>query len=196
MHTTKEEIVLCKQKKKNSNFNRHTSERSYCGRKNAYQKKRKRKLNFKSGKKKTIQCSQSSSEDDFDVAICFDESDISFSEDLNANDYNTKELQTNHFMLCKFSMEKWRIAMYLDVEYEVKFLRKSYWGGFTFPNVADICDVAKSNVVLKLPSPQTSEGTSRAGRQLSFSVDLTRVAESESFGVRGFRKESESESDC
>ena len=61
----------------------------------------------------------------------------------------------------------------VGVEYEVEFLRKSYWGGFTFPNVADICHVAKSDVVLKLPSPQTSEGTSRAGRQLSFSVDLT-----------------------
>ena len=65
------------------------------------------------------------------------------------------------------------ISTSVGVEYEVKFLRKSYWGGFTFHNVADICDVAKSDVVLKLPSPQTSEGTSRAGRQLSFSVDLT-----------------------
>ena len=63
--------------------------------------------------------------------------------------------------------------MYVGEEYKVKFLRKSYWRGFTFPNVADICDVAKSDVVLKLPSPQTSEGTSRAWRQLSFSVDLT-----------------------
>ena len=36
----------------------------------------------------------------------------------------------------------------VGVEYEVKFLRKSYWGGFTFPNVADICDIAKSDVVL------------------------------------------------
>ena len=75
--------------------------------------------------------------------------------------------------------DKMAIAMYVGiitsvgVEYEVKFLRKSYWGGFTFPNVADICEVAKSDVVLKLPSPQTSKGTSRAGRQLSFSVDLT-----------------------
>ena len=59
----------------------------------------------------------------------------------------------------------------VGVEYEVKFLRKSYCGCFTFTNVADICDVAKSDVVLKLPSPQTSEGTLR--RQLSFSVDLT-----------------------
>ena len=61
----------------------------------------------------------------------------------------------------------------VDVEYEVQFLRKSYWGGFTFPNVTDIYDVAKSDVVLKLPTPHTSEGASRAGRQLSFSVDLT-----------------------
>ena len=60
-----------------------------------------------------------------------------------------------------------------SVEYEVKFLRKSYWGGFTFLNVADICDVSKKDVVLKLPSPQTSKGTLRAGRQLLFSVDLT-----------------------
>ena len=179
MHTTKEEILLCKEKKKNSNFNRHTSERSYCGRKNAYRKKRKRKLNLKSAKKKIIQCSRSSSEDNSDVAICFEESDISFSEALNANDYNTKELQTSDFVLCKFSTEKWRIAMYVGiiasvgVEYEVKFPRRSYWGVFAFPNVADICDVAKSDVVLKLPSPQTFKGTSRAGRQLLFSVDLT-----------------------
>ena len=135
-------------------------------------------MNLKSAKKKIIQCLRSSSEDDSDVAICFDESDISFSENLDANDYNTKELQTSDFVLCQFSTEKWRIAMYVGiitsvgVEYEVKFLQKSYWGDFTFPNVADICDVAKSDLVLKLPSPQTSKETSRAGRQLSFSVDL------------------------
>ena len=143
------------------------------------EKKRKKKLNLKNAKKKIIQCSRSSSENDSDVAICFDESDISFSQNLDANHYNTKELQTGNFVLCKFSTEKGRIAMYVGiitsvgVEYEVKFLRKSYWGCFTFPNVADICDVAKSDVVLKLSSPQTSEGTSRAGRQLSFSVNLT-----------------------
>ena len=96
------------------------------------EKKRKKKLNLKSAKKKIIQCSRSSSEDDSDVAICFDESDISFSQDLDANDYNTKELQTGDFVLCKFSTEKGRIAMYVGiitsvgVEYEVKFLRKSY----------------------------------------------------------------------
>ena len=179
MHTTKQEIVLCKKKKKNSNFNRHTSERSYCGKKNTYRKKRKRKLNLKTARKKIIQCSRSSSEDDTDVAICFDESDISFSEDFDANDYNTKELQTSNFVLCKFSSEEGRIAVYVgiitsvSVEYEVKFLRKSCWGCFTFSNVTDICDVAKSDVVIELPSPQTSEETLRARRQLSFSVDLT-----------------------
>ena len=87
------------------------------------EKKRKRKLNLKSAKKKIIQCSRSSNE----IAICFDESDISFSQDLDANDYNTKELQTGDFVLCKFSTEKGRIAMYVGitsvgVEYEVKFL--------------------------------------------------------------------------
>ena len=60
----------------------------------------------------------------------------------------------------------------------------SFWGpliwilpqapNFEYPPlVTDICDVAKSDVVLKLPSPQTSEETLRAKRQLSFSVDLT-----------------------
>ena len=61
----------------------------------------------------------------------------------------------------------------VGVEYEIKFLRKLYWGCFTFPNVADMYDVAKSDVVLKLPSPETSEETLRARRQLSFSVDIT-----------------------
>ena len=65
------------------------------------------------------------------------------------------------------------IIIGVGVEYKVKFLQKSYWGCFTFPNVADICDVAKSDVVLKLPSPQTSEETLRERRQLSFSVILT-----------------------
>ena len=32
----------------------------------------------------------------------------------------------------------------VGVEYEVKFLRKSYWGCFTFPNVADRCDEQKA----------------------------------------------------
>ena len=141
--------------------------------------KKEKEVESKKCKKKIIQCSRSSSEDDSDVAICFDESDISFYDDFDANDYNTKELQTSDFVLCKFFTEKWRIAMYVGiitsvgVEYEVKFLRKSYWGCFTFPNVADIYDVAKSNVVLKLLSPQTSEETLRGRRQLSFSVDLT-----------------------
>ena len=61
----------------------------------------------------------------------------------------------------------------VGVEHEVKFLRKSYWGCFTISNVADICDVAKSDVDIELPSPQNSEETLRARRQLSFSVDLT-----------------------
>ena len=99
-----------KEKKKNSNFNRHTSERTYCGRKNAYRKKEK-EVESKKCKKKIIQCSRSSSEDDSDVAICFDESDISFSENFDANDYNTKVLQNSDFVLCKFFTEKWRIAI-------------------------------------------------------------------------------------
>ena len=76
-----------------------------------------------------IQYSRNSSEDDSDVAICFNESDISFFEDLEANDYNTKELQTSDFVLCKFSTEKWLIAITnVGVEYKVKFLRKLHWG--------------------------------------------------------------------
>ena len=140
--------------------------------------KKEKEVESKKCKKKIIQCSQNSSEDDSDVAICFDESDISFSEEFDANDCNTNELQTSDFVLYKCFTEKWQIAMYVDiitsvgVEYEVKFLRKLYWGCFTFPNVADICAVAKRDVVLKLPSPQTSEETLRARRQLLFSVDL------------------------
>ena len=106
VHTTKEEILLCEEKKKNSNFNRHTSERSYCGRKNAYRKKEEKQMNSKSAKKKIIQCSRSSSEDNSDVALCSVESNINFYEDLDAIDYNTEELQTGNFVLCKFSMEK------------------------------------------------------------------------------------------
>ena len=110
----KGKILMCKEKKKkDSNFNRHTSKRSYCGKKNAYRKKKKRKLNLKSAKKKIIQCSRSSSEDDADVALCSDEPDISFSGDLDAIDYNTEELQTRDFVLCNFSTEKRRIAMYV-----------------------------------------------------------------------------------
>ena len=133
MHTTKEEILLCQEKEKNLNFSRHTSEKSYCGGKNAYRKKKKRKLNLKSAKKK-IQCSRSSSADNYDVAFCSDELDLSFSEDLGPNDYNTEELQTSNFVLCKFSTEKRRIAMYVDiitsvaVEYEDKFSTKIVLG--------------------------------------------------------------------
>ena len=95
-------------------------------------KKKEKEVESKKCKKKIIQFSRSTSEDDSDVAICFDESDISFSEDFDANDYNTKELQTSDFLLCNFFTEKWRIALYVGiitsvgVEYEVKFLQKSY----------------------------------------------------------------------
>ena len=51
----------------------------------------------------------------------------------------------------------------VEEEYKVKFLRRSGWGGFTFPDVVDICNVAKSDVVLKLPCTQSSGGTARAG---------------------------------
>ena len=142
------------------------------------EKKRKRKLNLKSARKRSFNVHEVAVRTTLMLQYAL-MNRISFSEDFDANDYNTKELQTSDFVRCKFFTEKWRIAMYVGiitsvgVEYEVKFLRKSYWVCFTFPNVADICDVAKSDVVLKLPSPQTSEETLRAWRQLSFSVDLT-----------------------
>ena len=67
------------------------------------------------------------------------------------------------------------VGMIDDVgeEFEVNFLRKSGWGGFTFPDVPDICDVAKSDVVLRLPTHQSTGGTSRAKRHLTFSVGLS-----------------------
>ena len=98
------------------------------------EKKKKRKLNLKSAKKKIIQCSRSSSADNYDVAFCSDKLDLSFSEDLVPNDYNTEELQNSDFMLCKFSTEKRRIAMYVGiitsvaVEYEDKFSTKIVLG--------------------------------------------------------------------
>ena len=64
--------------------------------------KKEKEVESKKWKKKIIQCLRSSSEEESDAEICFDESDISFSEDFDANDYNTKELQTSDFVLCKF----------------------------------------------------------------------------------------------
>ena len=105
-----------------------------------------------------------------------DESDVSLTEEIDS--FEAADLQTGDYTLCKFSTEKGRTIMYAGVvtdvgdEYEVKFLRKSGFGGFIFPDVPDICDVAKSDVVLKIPCPLSSGGTSRAGRHLSFPVDL------------------------
>ena len=43
-----------KKRKKKLKFYGHTSEKSYCGRKNAYRKKRKRKLNLRSARKRSF----------------------------------------------------------------------------------------------------------------------------------------------
>ena len=145
--------------------------------------KKRRKLDLSKKKKQFIRKESESNCEEEEALFVSDESDVSVCEDINPNYCDSEDPKIGDFVLCKFPTKKGRTVMYVgridDVgeEFEVNFLRKSRWGGFTFPDVPDICDVIKIDVVLKLPTPQSSGGTSRAKRQLTFPVDLSAYAQ-------------------
>ena len=176
MHSTKKKIIRQKKKAKTQILTDTPVKDAIAAEKMQVGKKR-RKLHFSKKKKQVFQKeSESSCEEALFVS---DESDVSLWEDISLRYCDSEDPKISDFVLCKFPTEKGQTVMHggmiddVGEEFEVNFLRKSGWGSFTFPNVPDICDVAKSDVVQRLPTPQSTSGTSRAKRHLTFSVDLS-----------------------
>ena len=95
---------------------------------------------------------------------------------------NPKHINIGDFLLIKFEKKKAVIHYVAKVvfkynvtEYEVLYLRKKAGSSkFIFPIVEDKASVDVRDVVLQLPKPTFSKGTSRTSSLYSFSVGLTR----------------------
>lgn len=92
-------------------------------------------------------------------------------------DYSAETVEEGDFLLIKFCTKTTlvhyvgRMEKEVDDEYEINFLRKK-GTGFIFPTVPDITNIKKQDVVLKLPSPFKSGGSSRLFSILYFDIDL------------------------
>ncbi|XP_034828899.1 uncharacterized protein [Maniola hyperantus] len=122
-----------------------------------------------------------------EVVMTSDSEDIempseSEEEVINEEPVNPEHINIGDFLLIKFEKKKTVIHYVAKVvfkynvtEYEVSYLRKktgSY--KFIFPIVEDKASVDVRDVVLQLPKPTFSKGTSRTSSLYSFSVGLTR----------------------
>lgn len=105
------------------------------------------------------------------------------SDEFSDVDYSLTDediLKENDYVLVKFP-EKTTIIYYVGVitkplhlnEFEVKFLRRKRPGyKFYFPDIDDIATVARSDIVLKLPHPNSAK-TARTSSLVTFSANLS-----------------------
>ncbi|KAL3289622.1 hypothetical protein HHI36_023032 [Cryptolaemus montrouzieri] len=122
-----------------------------------------------------------------EVVMTSDSEDIempseSEEEVINEEPVNPEHINIGDFLLIKFEKKKTVIHYiakvvfkYSVTEYEVLYLRKKAGSSkFIFPIVEDKASVDVRDVVLQLPKPTFSKGTSRTSSLYSFSVGLTR----------------------
>lgn len=122
-----------------------------------------------------------------EVVMTSDSEDIempseSEEEVINQEPVNPEHINIGDFLLIKFEKKKTVIHYVAKVvfkynvtEYEVLYLRKKAGSSkFIFPIVEDKASVDVRDVVLQLPKPTFSKGTSRTSSLYSFSVGLTR----------------------
>ncbi|KAL3274325.1 hypothetical protein HHI36_015726 [Cryptolaemus montrouzieri] len=100
---------------------------------------------------------------------------------INEEPVNPEHINIGDFLLIKFEKKKTVIHYIAKVvfKYSVteiyKYLRKKAGSSkFIFPIVEDKASVGVRDVVLQLPKPTFSKGTSRTSSLYSFSVGLTR----------------------
>lgn len=102
-------------------------------------------------------------------------------EDVNFDIPNSENIEIGDFLLIKFEKKKTVlyyvakvISKYNTTDYQVSYLRKRPGNcTFTFPMVEDKASVVFSDVVLQLPKPIYSKGTTRATSVYNFSIDLS-----------------------
>ena len=121
---------------------------------------KKKKTRSLEEKKQVIRKESKSSCEEEETLFVSNESNVSLCEDIHPYYCDKEAPKIGDFVLCKFPTEEGRTVIYVGMidddvgeEFEVNFVRKSGWGGFTFPDLPDICDVVKSDVALQLPIP-------------------------------------------
>lgn len=136
--------------------------------------------------KRVIFPESSSDEETCQVEYKDSSDDEGFTADNDLMDIDEEKLlddepiSIDDYVLVKFATKK-RILHYVAQikqkyntdEYDVQFLRKhsSSWN-FSFPTTADKGLVKREDVVLKLPKPSTSKGTSRTSSFIEFGICL------------------------
>lgn len=121
------------------------------------------------------------------------EEDVVYAESDNSLDWEVEEetrfaendsFNVDDFIVVKFVKKK-IIRHFIgqinevmeDGEVSVKFLKKvndsSYH--FVFPEIDDVADVKKGDIVLKLPPPLDNAGTARVKAFFSFNIDLSHL---------------------
>lgn len=64
-------------------------------------------------------------------------------------------------------------AVYGQSDFDIKFLRKKHGGSFVYPEVEDLSQIERNEIVSKLPIPVSVPGTARTAGYLSFNVDFS-----------------------
>lgn len=113
----------------------------------------------------------------------FSDDDLSnLSDDFQANDdvlmlLDDEVIRSNDYVLVKYPTKKRTLHFVGIVEscnkddYVVNFLRK-YKSGFRFPDLQDVSNVSREDIVSKIPNPVEAPGTSRISSVLKSNVNF------------------------
>ncbi|KAL3267902.1 hypothetical protein HHI36_007041 [Cryptolaemus montrouzieri] len=96
---------------------------------------------------------------------------------INEEPVNPEHINIGDFLLIKFEKKKTVIHYIAKVVFKysvTEYEKKAGSSKFIFPIVEDKASVDVRDVVLQLPKPTFSKGTSRTSSLYSFSVGLTR----------------------
>lgn len=143
-------------------------------------KKMEEKVNKQRKKKPIMELLESSSESDSEIPNLSHTSDEDLSDNISEENIDTKIISVKTFVLVKFPTKrciKYYVGQIENIntkfdEYSVNFLRK-VGNKFLFPNVRDEATVTMDDIVIILPPPLNTGGTSRLQTTFRFSIDLS-----------------------
>nr|CAD7256100.1 unnamed protein product [Timema shepardi] len=132
--------------------------------------------------KKRLVYSSSDSDGEFSVQDSSDEETLHDLITVERND--TEEIVVDDFVLTEFATKKTKVLYVGHVEevnghtYKIRFMRRfrQTWK-FTYPETEDISEMERSDIVMKLPQPESSGGTARIMTMKNFHVDFSSMKE-------------------
>lgn len=139
------------------------------------------KVSFKQKKTSMKKRSISSSSDSDGVFSVQDSSDEGTLQDLVTIERNdTEEIVADDFVLTEFATKKTKVHYVGHIEevdgltYRVRFMRRfrQTWK-FTYPEHEDYSEIERSDIIMKLPQPESSGGTARTMTMKYFDVDFS-----------------------